>query len=48
MSNIPAIEAMLSDYFYAIHTQDMEKIDRVFHKNVVLYNPQTCELNIRP
>jgi len=48
MSNKPAIEAMLSDYFDAMHIQDMEKFDRVFHKNVVLYSPQTGELNIRP
>jgi hypothetical protein len=48
MSNRPAIEAMLSDYFDAMHTQDMEKFDRVFHKDVVLYSAQTGELNIRP
>jgi hypothetical protein len=39
---------MLSDYFDAMHTQDMEKFDRVFHKDVVLYNAQTGELNRRP
>jgi hypothetical protein len=48
MTNRPAIEAMLSDYFDAMHTQDMEKFDRVFHKDVVLYSAQTGELNIRP
>ena len=48
MTNKPAIEAMLSDYFDAMHTQDMEKFDRVFHKDVVLYSAQTGELNIRP
>lgn len=48
MSNKPAIEAMLSDYFDAMHTQDMEKFDRVFHKDVVLYSAQTGELNSRP
>jgi hypothetical protein len=48
MSNKPAIEAMLSDYFDAMHTQDMEKFDRVFHKDVVLYSAQTGELNRRP
>lgn len=48
MSNRPAIEAMLYDYFDAMHTQDMEKFDRVFHKDVVLYSAQTGELNIRP
>jgi hypothetical protein len=48
MSNKPAIEAMLADYFDAMHIQDMEKFDRVFHKDVVLYNAQTGELNRRP
>lgn len=48
MTNRPAIEAMLSDYFDAMHTQDMEKFDRVFHKDVVLYSAQSGELNIRP
>jgi hypothetical protein len=48
MSNRPAIEEMLSDYFDAMHTQDMVKFDRVFHKDVVLYSAQTGELNIRP
>lgn len=48
MSNRPAIEAMLSDYFDAMHTQDMEKFDRVFHTDVVLYSAQTGELNRRP
>ena len=48
MTNKAAIEAMLADYFDAMHTQDMEKFDRVFHKDVVLYSTQTGELNIRP
>lgn len=48
MTNKAAIEAMLADYFDAMHTQDMEKLDRVFHKDVVLYSAQTGELNIRP
>lgn len=48
MSNRDAIEAMLADYFDAMHTQDMVKFDRVFHKDVVLYSAQTGELNIRP
>lgn len=48
MTNRPAIEAMLSDYFDAMHTQDMEKFDRVFNENVVLYSAQTGELNRRP
>ncbi|CAB4544453.1 MAG: hypothetical protein F2529_03685 [Actinobacteria bacterium] len=48
MTNKVAIEAMLADYFDAMHTQDMEKFDRVFHTNVVLYSAQTGELNRRP
>jgi hypothetical protein len=48
MSNRTAIEAMLSDYFDVMHTQEMEKFDRVFHKDVVLYSAQTGELNRRP
>ena len=39
---------MLSDYFDVMYTQDMEKFDRVFHANVVLYSAQTGELNRRP
>ena len=39
---------MLADYFDAMHTQDMEKFDRVFNENVVLYSAQSGELNIRP
>ena len=48
MTNRPAIEAMLAEYFDVMHTQDMEKFDRVFNENVVLYSAQTGELNIRP
>ncbi len=48
MTNKLAIEAMLADYFDAMHTQEMEKFDRVFHTNVVLYSAQTGELNRRP
>lgn len=48
MSNRSAIEAMLSDYFDVMYTQDMEKFDRVFHTDVVLYSAQTGELNRRP
>ena len=48
MSNRPAIEAMLYEYFDVMYTQDMVKFDRVFHTNVVLYSAQTGELNRRP
>jgi len=48
MGNRPAIEAMLAEYFDVMYTQDMEKFDRVFHTNVVLYSAQTGELNRRP
>jgi hypothetical protein len=39
---------MLGEYFDVMYTQDMEKFDRVFHSNVVLYSAQTGELNRRP
>ena len=39
---------MLGEYFDVMYTQDMEKFDRVFHKEVVLYSAQTGELNRRP
>jgi len=48
MTNRPAIEAMIGEYFDVMYTQDMEKFDRVFHSNVVLYSAQTGELNRRP
>ena len=48
MTNRPAIEAMLGEYFDVMYTQDMVKFDRVFHKDVVLYSAQTGELNRRP
>ncbi|MEN9603355.1 MAG: hypothetical protein RLZZ06_215 [Actinomycetota bacterium] len=48
MSNRPAIEVMLGEYFDVMYTQDMVKFDRVFHTNVVLYSAQTGELNRRP
>ena len=48
MTNRTAIEAMLSNYFDAMHTQDMVKFDLVFNENVVLYSAQSGELNIRP
>lgn len=48
MTNKPAIEAMLGEYFDVMYTQDMDKFDRVFHKEVVLYSAQTGELNKRP
>ena len=48
MTNRPAIEAMLEEYFDVMYTQDMVKFDRVFHTNVVLYSAQTGDLNRRP
>ena len=42
------IKALMSDYFDAMHTQDMEKFDNVFHSNCVLYGVVDGQLNIRP
>ncbi|MFZ4079310.1 MAG: nuclear transport factor 2 family protein [Microbacteriaceae bacterium] len=42
------IKTLMSDYFDVMHTQDMEKFDRVFHHNCVLYGVVDGELNIRP
>lgn len=46
--NNPAITDFLNEYFEVMHFQDMEKFDRVFHKDCVLYSAQSGELNIRP
>lgn len=43
-----AIKKLLSDYFDAMHHQDMSVFDKVFHKNCALYSTQTGELNLRP
>ncbi len=42
------IKRLMRDYFDAMHTQDMEKFDNVFHPNCVLYGVVEGQLNIRP
>jgi hypothetical protein len=42
------IRATLENYFEAMHSQDMEKFDSVFHPNVTLYSAQGNELVLRP
>lgn len=42
------IRKLMDDYFDALHFQDMEVFDRVFHKNCVLYSAGDSELSIRP
>ena len=42
------IKQLMHDYFDAMHTQDMEKFDNVFHPNCVLYGVVEGQLNIRP
>jgi hypothetical protein len=38
------IRASLENYFEAMHSQDMECFDSVFHENVTLYSAQGNEL----
>jgi hypothetical protein len=42
------IRASLENYFEAMHSQDMECFDSVFHENVTLYSAQGNELVLRP
>jgi hypothetical protein len=42
------IKATLENYFEAMHSQDMEKFDSVFHPSVTLYSAQGNELVLRP
>lgn len=42
------IRAALGNYFEAMHSQDLECFDSVFHKNVTLYSAQGNELVLRP
>ncbi len=47
--NIPTdIKSMMDDYFDAMHLQDMEKFDRVFHPSCCLYSAQGGSLSLRP
>lgn len=41
------LKQLMADYFDAMHTQDMEKFDRVFHPQCALYGVVNGELNIR-
>ena len=42
------IRIALANYFEAMHSQDMEKFDSVFHPSVTLYSAQGNELVLRP
>lgn len=45
----PAIKSMMDDYFDVMHFQDMEKFDRVFHKDCCLYSSQGgTSISLRP
>lgn len=52
MTSFDAAEAgireLMADYFDVMHTQDMQKFDRVFHPDCVLYGVVDAQLNIRP
>ena len=42
------IVTLMTDYFDALHAQDMDVFDRVFHPQCVLYGVVDGELNVRP
>lgn len=42
------IAQALENYFEAMHSQDMEKFDSVFHPSVTLYSAQGNQLVLRP
>ena len=44
----PEIKKLLDDYFDVMHFQDMEKFDRVFHKDCTLYSAQGGSISLRP
>ena len=44
----PAIKSMMDDYFDVMHFQDMDKFDRVFHKDCCLYSAQGGTISLRP
>lgn len=44
----PAIKKLMADYFEALHFQDMEIFDRVFHPDCVLYSVSEGQLVVRP
>lgn len=44
----PEIKKLMDDYFDVMHHQDMEKFDRVFHKDCTLYSAQGGTISLRP
>lgn len=44
----PEIKKLMDDYFDVMHHQDMEKFDRVFHKECTLYSAQGGTISLRP
>ncbi|MFZ9284244.1 MAG: nuclear transport factor 2 family protein [Candidatus Nanopelagicales bacterium] len=44
----PEIKKLIDDYFDVMHFQDMEKFDRVFHKDCTLYSAQGGTISLRP
>jgi len=42
------IRETLANYFEAMHSQDLEKFDSVFHPSCTLYSAQGNELVLRP
>lgn len=44
----PDIKKLMDDYFDVMHHQDMEKFDRVFHKDCTLYSAQGGQISLRP
>lgn len=44
----PAIKELMADYFEALHFQDMQIFDRVFHPDCVLYSVSEGQLVVRP
>ena len=43
-----AIKKLMDDYFDVMHFQDMEKFDKVFHKDCTLYSAQGGQISLRP
>ena len=43
-----AIKKLMDDYFEVMHFQDMDKFDKVFHKDCTLYSAQGGEISLRP
>ena len=43
-----AIKKLMDDYFDVMHFQDMDKFDKVFHKDCTLYSAQGGQISLRP